>query len=143
MAMNISADLVYPHWGIDLAFQHHKTKSRKRGSTGKPFARYWLHAEPCACRREKCRSRREVTHAAYLFSMTYKPRLWLLLLLSVPDRKQLNFTFDAGSRRPFPVERLRNFADRLKRGKFPAVKHAGWRAHCKAAEEFDAGLSYT
>ena len=40
------------------------------------------------------------------------------------------------------MERLRNFDDRLKRGKFPAGKQEGMAARiAKAAEEFDAGLS--
>jgi len=40
------------------------------------------------------------------------------------------------------VERLRNFADRLKRGKFLAGKQEGMAARiAKAADEFDAGLS--
>ena len=40
------------------------------------------------------------------------------------------------------MERLRNFADRLKRGKFPSGKQDGMAARIsKAADEFDAGLS--
>jgi len=40
------------------------------------------------------------------------------------------------------VERLRNFADRMKRGKFPLGNKKGMAARiAKAAEEFDAGLS--
>jgi len=40
------------------------------------------------------------------------------------------------------VERLRNFADRLKRGKFPSGKQEGMAARiAKAVEEFDRGLS--
>jgi len=40
------------------------------------------------------------------------------------------------------VERLRNFGDRLKRGKFPAGKQKGMTTRiAKAAEEFDAGLA--
>src|SRR5437660_6025725 len=40
------------------------------------------------------------------------------------------------------VERLRNFADRLRRAKFPNGKRDGMAVRiARAAEEFDAGLS--
>jgi cysteinyl-tRNA synthetase len=60
----------------------------------------------------------------------------------VPYRKQLNFTFDGLKQATNSVDRLRNFADRLKQGKFPAGKQDGmFERISKAAEEFDAGLS--
>jgi cysteinyl-tRNA synthetase len=63
-------------------------------------------------------------------------------LASVPYRKQLNFTFDGLQQATSSVERLRNFADRLKQGKFPAGTQKGMAERIvKAAEEFDAGLS--
>src|SRR5205809_4876224 len=50
--------------------------------------------------------------------------------------------FDGLQQAASSVERLRNFADRLKRGKFPAGKQEGMAARIsKAAEEFDVGLS--
>jgi cysteinyl-tRNA synthetase len=63
-------------------------------------------------------------------------------LASVPYRKQLNFTFDGLQQATSSVERLRNFADRLKQAKFPAGKQEGMAARiAKAGTEFDAGLS--
>jgi cysteinyl-tRNA synthetase len=41
------------------------------------------------------------------------------LLLSVPYRHQLNFTFDGLAEATSAVERLRNFAARMREGKFP------------------------
>src|SRR5207245_8324915 len=77
-----------------------------------------------------------------LFGKGYKPSALRFALASVPYRKQLNFTFDGLQQAASSVERLRNFADRLKRGKFPAGKQEGMAARiAKAAEEFDAGLS--
>src|SRR5258708_124223 len=77
-----------------------------------------------------------------LFAKGYKPSALRFALASVPYRKQLNFTFDGLQQAASSVERLRNFADRLKRGKFPAGKQEGMAARiAKAAEAFDAGLS--
>ena len=49
----------------------------------------------------------------------HKPSSIRYLLSSVPYRKQLNFTFDGLRQATAAVERLRNFRDRLKAGKFP------------------------
>jgi cysteinyl-tRNA synthetase len=77
-----------------------------------------------------------------LFAKGYKPSVLRFALASVPYRKQLNFTFDGLQQATSSVERLRNFADRLKQGKFPAGKQSGMAARiAKAAEEYDAGLS--
>src|SRR2546430_9590623 len=77
-----------------------------------------------------------------LFAKGYKPSALRFALASVPYRKQLNFTFDGLTQATNSVERLRNFADRLRKGKFAAGKQEGMAARiAKAAEEFDAGLS--
>jgi len=77
-----------------------------------------------------------------LFAKGYKPSSLRFALASVPYRKQLNFTFDGLQQAASSVERLRNFADRLKLGKFSAGNQQGMaRRIASAAEEFDAGLS--
>src|SRR5436309_14524116 len=77
-----------------------------------------------------------------LVAKGYKPSALRFALASVPYRKQLNFTFDGLQQAASSVERLRNFAGRLKRGKFLAGKQEGMAARiAKAADEFDAGLS--
>jgi cysteinyl-tRNA synthetase len=63
-------------------------------------------------------------------------------LASVPYRKQLNFTFDGLQQAASSVERLRNFADRLAQGKFPAGASLEITARvAQAAAEYDEGLS--
>ena len=60
----------------------------------------------------------------------------------MPYRKQLNFTFDGLQQATSSVERLRNFADRLAQGKFPAgSQKAITERVTQAAAEFDEGLS--
>jgi cysteinyl-tRNA synthetase len=77
-----------------------------------------------------------------LFAKGYKPSTLRLCLASVPYRKQQNFTFNGLDQATSAVERLRNFADRLKQGKFPAGRQEGMAVRiANAAEEFDAGLS--
>ena len=130
--------------GIDLAFPHHENEiAQSEAATGKPFARYWLHAEHLLVEGEKMsKSLGNFFTLRDLFAKGYKPSALRFALASVPYRKQLNFTFDGLQQAASSVERLRNFADRLKVGKFPAGKQPGMAARiAKAAGEFDAGLS--
>ena len=145
MAMKyLGATLDIHTGGIDLAFPHHENEiAQSEAATGKPFARYWLHAEHLLVEGEKMsKSLGNFFTLRDLFAKSYKPSALRFALASVPYRKQLNFTFDGLQQAASSVERLRNFADRLKVGKFPAGEQPGMAARiAKAAGEFDAGLS--
>src|SRR5256885_12241023 len=145
MAMKYLGDTLDIHTGgIDLAFPHHENEiAQSEAATGKPFVRYWLHAEHLLVEGEKMsKSLGNFFTLRDLFGKGYEPSALRFALASVPYRRQLNFTFDGLTQAASSVERLRNFADRLKRGKFPAGKQEGMAARiAKAAEEFDAGLS--
>jgi cysteinyl-tRNA synthetase len=145
MAMKyLGATLDIHTGGIDLAFPHHENEiAQSEAATGKLFARYWLHAEHLLVEGEKMsKSLGNFFTLRDLFAKGYKPSALRFALASVPYRKQLNFTFDGLQQAASSVERLRNFADRLKVGKFPAGKQQGMAARiAKAAGEFDAGLS--
>ena len=145
MAMKyLGATLDIHTGGIDLAFPHHENEiAQSEAATGKLFARYWLHAEHLLVEGEKMsKSLGNFFTLRDLFAKGYKPSALRFALASVPYRKQLNFTFDGLQQAASSVERLRNFADRLKVGKFPAGKQPGMAARiAKAAGEFDAGLS--
>ena len=130
--------------GIDLAFPHHENEiAQSEGATGKPFVRYWMHAEHLLVEGEKMsKSLGNFYTLRDLFAKGYKPSALRFALASVPYRKQLNFTFDGLQQAASSVERLRNFAARLTQGKFPAGKQKGLAARiAEAADEFDAGLS--
>src|SRR4029077_8891909 len=130
--------------GIDLAFPHHENEiAQSEGATGKPFVRYWLHAEHLLVEGEKMsKSLGNFFTLRDLFAKGYKPSALRFALASVPYRKQLNFTFDGLQQATSSVGRLRNFADRLKQGKIPSGNQKSMAARiAKAAEEFDAGLS--
>jgi len=145
MAMKYLGETLDIHTGgIDLAFPHHENEiAQSEGATGKPFVRYWLHAEHLLVEGEKMsKSLGNFYTLRDLFAKGYKPSALRFALASVPYRKQLNFTFDGLTQATNSVERLRNFSDRLRQGKFSAGKQEGMAARMnKAAEEFDAGLS--
>jgi cysteinyl-tRNA synthetase len=145
MAMKYLGETLDIHTGgIDLAFPHHENEiAQSEGATAKPFVRYWMHSEHLLVEGEKMsKSLGNFYTLRDLFKKGFKPSALRFALASVPYRKQLNFTFDGLQQAASSVERLRNFADRVAQGKFPAGKQKGMAARiAEAAEEFDAGLS--
>jgi cysteinyl-tRNA synthetase len=145
MAMKYLGETLDIHaGGIDLAFPHHENEiAQSEAATGKPFARYWLHAEHLLVEGEKMsKSLGNFFTLRDLFAKGCKPSTLRFALASVPYRRQLNFTFDGLHQAASSVERLRNFAGRLKQGKFPAGQQKGMAERiAKAREEFDVGLS--
>src|SRR5712664_2049088 len=145
MAMKYLGETLDIHTGgIDLAFPHHENEiAQSEGATGKPFVRYWLHAEHLLVEGEKMsKSLGNFFTMRDLYGRGYKPSALRYALASVPYRRQLNFTFDGLKQATSSVERLRNFADRLQRGKFSAGKQEGMAARtAKALDDFDAGLA--
>jgi cysteinyl-tRNA synthetase len=145
MAMKYLGETIDIHTGgIDLAFPHHENEiAQSEAATGKQFVRYWMHAEHLLVEDEKMsKSLGNVFTLRELFAKGYKPSALRFALASVPYRRQLNFTFDGLQQATSSVERLRNFAARLKNEKFPAGKQPGMAARiAKGADDFDAGLS--
>ncbi len=145
MAMKFLGDTIDIHTGgIDLAFPHHENEiAQSEAATGKPFVRYWLHAEHLLVEGEKMsKSAGNFFTLRDLFGKGYKPSALRFALASVPYRRQLNFTFDGLQQATSSVERLRNFAARLKNEKFPAGKQKGMAERiARAVGDFDAGLS--
>ncbi|HSY31063.1 MAG TPA: cysteine--tRNA ligase [Verrucomicrobiae bacterium] len=145
MAMKYLGETLDLHTGgIDLAFPHHENEiAQSEGATGKHFVKYWLHAEHLLVEGEKMsKSLGNFYTLRDLFAKGYKPSALRFALASVPYRRQLNFTFDGLQQASSSVERLRNLADRLSQGKFPAGAQKNMAERIvEAAEEFDAGLS--
>nr|MDP9147174.1 class I tRNA ligase family protein [Acidobacteriota bacterium] len=145
MAMKYLGETLDIHTGgIDLAFPHHENEiAQSEAATGKHFVKYWLHAEHLLVEGEKMsKSLGNFYTLRDLLAKGYKPSALRFSLASVPYRRQLNFTFDGLQQATSSVERLRNFADRLAQGKFPAGTHESMGARIgEAANEFDAGLS--
>jgi cysteinyl-tRNA synthetase len=145
MAMKYLGETLDIHTGgIDLAFPHHENEiAQSEAATGKPFVRYWLHAEHLLVEGEKMsKSLGNFFTLRDLFGKGYKPSALRFALAKVPYRRQLNFTFDGLQEAASAVERLRNFSDRLAQGKFSAGRQPGMAERiAKAAQDFDAGLS--
>ena len=145
MAMKYLGETLDIHTGgIDLSFPHHENEiAQSEAATGKKFSRYWLHAEHLLVEGEKMsKSLGNFYTLRDLFAKGYKPSSLRFLLASVPYRRQLNFTFDGLQQAASSVERLRNFAARLKNEKFPAGTSPSMKGRvAQASDEFDAGLS--
>ena len=145
MSMKYLGETVDIHTGgIDLAFPHHENEiAQSEAATGKLFVRYWLHAEHLLVEGEKMsKSLGNFFTLRDLFAKGYKPSALRFALASVPYRRQLNFTFDGLQQATSSVERLRNFAARLKNEKSAAGTDPQMAARIsQAASDFDAGLS--
>jgi cysteinyl-tRNA synthetase len=145
MAMKYLGETIDIHTGgIDLAFPHHENEiAQSEAATGKPFVKYWLHAEHLLVEGEKMsKSLGNFFTLRDLFGKGYKPSALRFALASVPYRRQLNFTFDGLQQATSSVERLRNFAARLKNEKFPAGNQKTIQERiAKASDDFDSGLS--
>jgi len=145
MAMKYLGETIDIHTGgIDLAFPHHENEiAQSEAATGKKFVRYWLHSEHLLVEGEKMsKSLGNFFTLRDLFEKGYRPSALRFALASVPYRRQLNFTFDGLQQATSSVERLRNFAARLKNEKFPAGRQKEMAEQiANAADDFDAGLS--
>jgi len=145
MAMKYLGETLDIHsGGVDLTFPHHENEiAQSEAATGKPFARYWLHAEHLLVDHEKMsKSMGNFATLRELFAHGHKPSSIRFLLASVPYRRQLNFTPESLQGAASSVDRLRTFAARIRSGKFPegTSPSMGERV-AKACEEFDSGLA--
>jgi cysteinyl-tRNA synthetase len=145
MAMAYLGETIDIHTGgIDLAFPHHENEiAQSEAATGKPFVRFWLHAEHLIIDGEKMsKSLGNFFTLRDLLAKHHRPSTLRYLLASVPYRRQLNFTADSLQQAASSVERLRNFTERLKTEKLPPGKIEGFLARIQRAEQdFEAGLA--
>jgi cysteinyl-tRNA synthetase len=129
--------------GIDLVFPHHENEiAQSEGATGKQFVRYWLHAEHLKVEGESMsKSKGNYYTFRDLREKGYSPTAIRYYLLSVPYRKQLNFTFEGLRAAETTVERLQDFRRRLKDSKVePGRNEEMHEAALRALNEFETGL---
>lgn len=129
--------------GVDLTFPHHENEiAQSEAATGKPFVRYWLHAEHLIVNGEKMsKSLGNFYTLRDLIAKGYKPTAIRYLLASVPFRKPLNFTFDGLHQAQHSLDRLRNFRYRLTAEEFPGGEDPELGARARAAQQaFEAAL---
>jgi cysteinyl-tRNA synthetase len=129
--------------GEDLMFPHHENEiAQSETATHKTFARHWMHVRFLLVDgRKMSKSEGNFYTLRDLLLKGYKASAIRLALISVPYRKQFNFTFEGVADAAKAIERLRTFAGRLK-GNFAAGESAEMQeAAKKALEEFRAALA--
>jgi cysteinyl-tRNA synthetase len=130
--------------GVDNIFPHHENEiAQSEGATGKPFVRTWLHAEHLFVEGQKmAKSLGNFYTLRDLLEKGHDPLAIRYLLISVPYRQKLNFTFDGLHAAAAGIERMGNTLRRLAHtplaagdGSLPAAAVDAFDA------EFDAGLA--
>lgn len=101
--------------GVDLIFPHHENEiAQSEAATGKQFARYWLHSEHLIVEGQKmAKSAGNFFTLRDLLKRGHDPVGIRYLLVSVPYRQKLNFTFEALQAAEAAVERIGNTLRRL------------------------------
>ncbi len=129
--------------GIDLVFPHHENEiAQSEGATGKPFVRHWLHFEHLKVEGETM-SKTKGNYYTFrdLLAKGFSAAAIRYYLLSVPCRKQLNFTFDALAGAQKTVESLRDFRARLEEARSqPGRSDHVHAVTSQALKEFEEGM---
>jgi cysteinyl-tRNA synthetase len=129
--------------GIDLVFPHHENEiAQSEGATGKQFARYWYHFEHLKVEGETMsKSKGNYYTFRDLAAKGLSAAAIRYFLLSVPFRKQLNFTFDAVQGAEKTVESLCDFRARLEEAKTDLGRDDKLHAATeRALQNFEAGM---
>ena len=130
--------------GEDLMFPHHENEiAQSEAASGKTFARHWMHVRFLLVEGKKmAKSLGNFYTLRDLLLKGHKASAIRYLLLSVPYRHQMNFTFEGLAGATNAIERLRTFHQRMLRGGFAAGANAEVAAATvKAASEFTAALA--
>jgi len=144
----MAATTLTPHFdihcgGMDLIFPHHENEiAQSEAMTGKRFVHVWVHSRFLLVEGEKMsKSLGNFYTVRDLILKGHKPSSIRFLLMSVPYRKQLNFTFDGLTQAANSVERLRNFKLRLESEPFPDGRSEAIAGIAqKTADEMKAAL---
>ena len=129
--------------GMDLQFPHHENEiAQSEGSTGKLFSKYWIHSEFLKIDdATMSKSKGNFFTFRDLRDQDYSPLAMRYLLLSVPYRKQLNFTFEGLQGAESTVERLRNFRSVTSSLKLaPDSNGSAQAAVAKALNDFESAM---
>lgn len=129
--------------GVDLIFPHHENEiAQSEGATNQPFVKYWLHAEHLKVDGETM-SKTKGNYYTFrdLREMGFAPIGIRYFLLSVPYRKQINFTLEALRGHEKSVMSLRDFRLRLREARVEAGNNSLLQeAAARAISEFTNGL---
>ncbi|HTO89374.1 MAG TPA: DALR domain-containing protein, partial [Thermoanaerobaculia bacterium] len=147
MSMKYLGESFDIHTGaVDNIFPHHENEiAQSEGATGNPFVELWLHAEHLIVDGEKmAKSKGNFYTLGDILARRNDAAAVRYLLLSVPYRKKLNFTWEGLAGAAAAVDRIRSAAVRIEEvaasgkpgpGGFPVGERAA-RLH----EEFTGAL---
>ena len=126
--------------GVDNIFPHHENEiAQSEAVTGKPFVRFWVHGEHLLVEGEKmAKSKGNFFTLRDLIEREYDPIAIRYLLVSVPYRKQLNFTWDGLVSAQRSLERIKEFLFRLSTARLGPGSHT--QLHAEAATAFESAL---
>jgi cysteinyl-tRNA synthetase len=121
--------------GVDNIFPHHENEiAQSEAATGEKFVNLWMHGEHLLVDGEKMsKSKGNFYTLDDVLARRNDPAAVRYLLISVPYRKKLNFTWDALTGAAAAVERIRSAVVRIeevaaagggKPGAFPAPEKA-------------------
>ncbi len=116
MSMKYLGETFDIHTGaVDNIFPHHENEiAQSEGATGKTFVNFWLHAEHLLVDGEKMsKSKGNFYTLPDLLEKGFSPRAIRYLLVSVPYRMKLNFTFEGLKGATSALERLESLDMRL------------------------------
>jgi cysteinyl-tRNA synthetase len=130
--------------GEDLMFPHHENEiAQSESASGKPFVRHWMHVRFLLVEGKKMsKSEGNFYTLRDLLLKGYRASAIRFLLISVPYRHQMNFTFDSLIESTNAVERLRTFHQRMLKGGFAAgLDPDVAAATAKAEQDYTAALA--
>jgi cysteinyl-tRNA synthetase len=122
MAIKFLGDSIDLHCGgEDLMFPHHENEiAQSESASGKPFARHWMHVRFLLVEgRKMSKSEGNFYTLRDLLLKGYRASAIRFLLISVPYRHQMNFTFESLTESTNAIERLRTFHQRMLKGPWP------------------------
>jgi len=107
--------------GEDLMFPHHENEiAQSESAKHHTFARHWFHVRFLLVEGKKMsKSEGNFYTLRDLLLRGYKASAIRMLLITVPYRQQLNFTFEGLEAETAAVERLRTFKDRIEKTHWP------------------------
>jgi cysteinyl-tRNA synthetase len=122
--------------GEDLMFPHHENEiAQSETATHKTFARHWMHVRFLLVDgRKMAKSEGNFYTVRDLLLKGYKASAIRLALISVPYRRQFNFTFDSLADATNAIDRLRTFLERLTTGTFAAGENPAIQEEAKKAQ---------
>jgi len=128
--------------GEDLMFPHHENEiAQSESASHTTFARHWFHVRFLLVEgRKMSKSEGNFYTLRDLLLRGYKASAIRMLLISVPYRQQLNFTFEGLAAETGAIDRLRTFQQRVRtaatvpplNSELAAVTAASGKAFCEA-----------